>query len=225
MAMGGLIIQASRVGLANARIAELRLPELPRGEMKWGNVSRSKLEAYRRVVDAFFYDPTLAGVDFHSTVVDTWGQDHQRFGDGDKDKTFNKELYQLATKFARIYPDRIFHLYPDDRETIHRPGELRDILNFGRRKLNDKRDFPFRRSHFRRSCDTPLIQMVDILLGGLAYRVNGHANAIDASPAKVELSKHILNCAGVRLPMIDTAMRGKFTVWHRKLQPRGVPRA
>ena len=24
------------------------------------------------------------------TVVDTWGQDHQKFGDGDRDKTFNK---------------------------------------------------------------------------------------------------------------------------------------
>lgn len=164
-------------------------------------------------------------MDFHSTVVDTWGQDHQRFGDGEKDKTFNKELYQLAAKFARLYPNRLFHLYPDDRETVHRPGELRDILSFGRCKAGDRRNFPFRRSHFRSSRQTPLIQVVDILLGGLAYRVNGHATALDASPSKVELSRHLLGKAGIRNVAIDTAKSGKFTVWHRQLQPReGVPR-
>ncbi|PBN41308.1 DUF3800 domain-containing protein [Sphingobium sp. D43FB] len=220
MVMGGLIIPSRLVAQANTRIAELRLPELPQGEMKWGSVSRGKLAAYRRIADAFFDDKTFAGVDFHTTVVDTWGQDHQRFGDGDRDKTFNKELYQLASKFARLYPDRLFHLYPDDRETIHRPGELRDILNFGRKKKGDKRDFPFRRSHFRKSCDTPLIQVVDILLGSLAYQVNGHMMVEGASEAKISLSAHILGRANVRNVMADTNMRGKFTIWHRKLQPR-----
>ena len=226
MAMGGIIIRTSNVQSANDRIAALRLPELPQGEMKWGSVSKGKLEAYRRIVDAFFADNAFAGVDFHSTVIDTWQQDHQQFGDGDRDKTFNKELYQLATKFARLYPDRLFHLYPDERETAHRPGELRDILNFGRRKKGDVRDFPYRRCHFRNSRHTPMIQVVDILLGALAYRVNGHANALDASPSKVDLSRHILQHGGVRNPMLSTSMRGKFTVWHRDLQPRGsgVPR-
>ncbi|WP_426260825.1 DUF3800 domain-containing protein [Sphingomonas sp. DC1100-1] len=228
MAMGGLIIRSDRVLAANDAFAQIRLPELPSGELKWGSVSNRKLHAYRRLVDAFFDHPAFAGVDFHSTVVDTHGQDHQRFGDGDRDKTFNKELYQLAAKFARLYPDRYFHLYPDDRETVHRPGELRDILNFGRRKQGDKRDFPFRRSHFRKSHETPMIQVVDILLGALAYRVNGHANAIDASPSKVDLSRHVMQRAAVRDVMRDTSMRGKFTIWHRQLQPRGgggVPRA
>lgn len=215
-----------RVEAANARITDLRLPELPRGEMKWGNVSNGKLPAYRRVADAFFDDAAFSGADFHMTIVDTWGQDHQRFGDGDKDKTFNKELYQLAIKFARLYPTRLFHLYPDDRETIHRPGELRDILNFGRRKGGDRRDYPYRRCHFRDSRLTPLIQVVDILLGSMAYQVNGHINEADASPSKSALSRHILQRAGVRNPMVDTSVRGKFTVWHRRLQPRGcVPRA
>lgn len=225
MVMGGLCIKSCLVPAANERLRQLRLPQLPSGEMKWGSVSNAKLGAYRRAVDAFFDDPMLTGSDFHSTVVDTWGQDHQRFGDGDKDKTFNKELYQLASKFARLYRERLFHLYPDDRETVHRPGELRDILNFGRRKIGDDRDFPFRRCHFRKSHETPLIQLVDILLGAVAYRVNGHANAVDASPAKVDLSRHILQRANVRNVMLGTTMGGKFTIWHRQLQPRnGVPR-
>lgn len=225
MIMGGLIIRSNRVAAANARFNQLRLPELPKGEMKWGSVSNGKLAAYKRVVDAFFDDPIFQNSDFHATVVDTWGQDHQRFGDGDKDKTFNKELYQLASKFARLYGDRLFHLYPDDRETVHRPGELRDILNFGRRKKGDARDFPFRRCHFRKSHETPMMQLVDILLGALAYCVNGHDNVPGASPAKITLSRHIMHRANVRDVMKDTAVSGKFTIWHRQLQPRhGVPR-
>lgn len=226
MVMGGLIIHHASVAAANARVGELRLPQLPNGEMKWGNVSNGKFAPYERVVDAFFNDPAFRGVDFHSTVVDTWGQDHLAFSEGDREVTFNKELYQLATKFARLYPERLFHLYPDDRETSQLPARLREILNWGRRKMGDRRDFPYRRCHFRKSHETPLLQVVDILLGGIAYRINGHHEAHGASPAKVALSAMILDRAGIQNPMLDTAIAGKFTVWHRQLQPRrGVPRA
>lgn len=220
MLMGGLICNKTAVPEINEWIAQIRLPELPNGELKWGSVSRSKLEAYRRIVDSFFGAACFWGADFHTIVIDTWGQDHQAFGDGDRDKTFNKELYQLATKFARLYPERLFHLYPDERETAHRPGELRDILNFGRRKNRDKRDFPFRRCHFRNSKHTPLLQVVDILLGALAYKVNGHDKVEGASIAKAELANYVMMMAGIKEPMRDTAMSGKYTVWHRQLQPR-----
>lgn len=220
MAMGGVIIHQGAVANANDRIAALRLPELPQGEMKWGSVSRSKYAAYQRLVDAFFDDPIFAGADFHSTVVDTWKQDHAGFSEGDREVTFNKELYQLAAKFARLYRDRLFHLYPDERETSQLPGRLREILNWGRRKKGDNRDFPYRRCHFRKSHETPLLQLVDVLLGGLAYRINGHHTAPEASPAKVQLSDHILQRADIRDPMISTTVGGKFTVWYRDLQPR-----
>lgn len=220
MIMGGIILQQIQVEAANARIAEVRLPELPQGEMKWGSVSTGKYAAYQRVVDAFFDDPVFAAADFHSSVVDTWNQDHVGFNEGNREVTFNKELYQLATKFARLYPDRLFHLYPDNRDTSQLPGRLREILNWGRRKKGDRRDFPYRRCHFRKSHETPILQVVDVLLGGLAYRVNGHHTAAGASPSKVRLSSHILNRAGVADPMVDTAMGGKFTIWYRQLQPR-----
>ena len=49
IAMGGVIVQTVLVGQIDARIAQLRLPELPSGEMKWGAVSRAKLGAYQRL--------------------------------------------------------------------------------------------------------------------------------------------------------------------------------
>jgi hypothetical protein len=219
MVMGGVILPTRRVFTANAVIGLMRQPELPQGEMKWGKISDRKYAPYERLVDAFFDHRVFAGVDFHTTVVDTWGQDHIGFNEGNREVTFNKELYQLAAKFARLYPDRLYHLYPDERETTQRPGQLRDILNFGRRKKGDGRDFPYRRCHFRKSHDTPLLQLVDVLLGGLAYAINGHLRAENASPAKVRLCQHMLARAGVKDPMRDTATEGKFTIWHRRLQP------
>lgn len=218
--LGGVIIPTLTVGLTDACLAKARLPELPHGEMKWGKVSAGKLRAYRRFVDCFFDATEFRGVHFHSIVVDTHGLDNNRHNDGSSDIGFNKELYQLATKFRRIYPDNFFHLYPDQRDTSQKPSDLRNILNAGSNKSGDKRDWPFRRCQFRDSKLTPSLQLVDILLGALAFSVNGHNRIEGSSAPKRALSTHILQRAGVHHPMIDTSMKGKFTVWHRQLQPR-----
>ncbi len=219
--LGGIIIETLKVEAADDEIAKCRLPELPFGEMKWNKVSDKKLEAYRRVVDAFFYSDALRHAHFHSLVVDTHQLDHNTYNQGSREIGFNKEIYQLATKFARLYRGRLFHCYPDQRDTSQLPGDLRDILNHGRRKLGDNRDWPFRRCHFRCSKQTPLLQITDLLIGAVAYHLNGHIGEEGASPAKVDLARHVLDRAGVRDPTSDTAMSGKFTIWHRQLRPRG----
>lgn len=223
--LGGILIPTLTIGLTDACLAKARVPELPYGEMKWGKVSTSKLKAYRRFVDCFFDATEFRGVHFHSIVVDTHGLDNTSHNGGSSEVGFNKELYQLAAKFRRIYPENYFHLYPDQRDTNQKPSDLRNILNAGANKSGDRRDWPFRRCHFRDSKLTPSLQLVDILLGALAFAVNGHAAVEGSSEAKRTLSAYVLQRAGVQRPMIDTTMKGKFTVWHRKLRPRGgVPR-
>ncbi|HEX6101823.1 MAG TPA: DUF3800 domain-containing protein, partial [Alphaproteobacteria bacterium] len=92
------------------------------------------------------------------------------------------------------------------------------------RKQGDQRDWPFRRLHFRDSHEVPALQLTDLLVGSVAFRINGHHQISGASPPKVQLSEHILKRAGVSNPLSDTAIRGKFTIWHRRLrQERRVP--
>lgn len=225
LVLGGIIIPTRQVLAANAELAKCRLPELPFGEMKWNKVSLGKINAYRRVLDAFFYADAFRDAHFHSLVVDTHQLDHATYNQGSREIGFNKEIYQLASKFARNYPERLFHCYPDERDTNQRPNDLRDILNHGRRKAGDLRDWPFRRCHFRCSRETPMLQLVDLLIGSIAYELNGHAAVADASPAKLDIARHVKDRAGVKHHTIDTARTGKFTVWHRQLRPRqGVPR-
>lgn len=218
LVIGGISLASSDVRAANEALARVRLPQLPHGEMKWGKVSNHKLSAYGRTTKAFFDDPAFAAAHFHSLVVDTYALNHNKHNQGSREIGFNKEIYQLAAKFARLYPARLFHLYPDYRDTNQRPEDLRLMLNRGRRKKGDPRDWPFRRCHFRNSKETPLLQLVDLLTGSVAWCVNGHADAPNASPAKTRLAKFVLNRAGVTNCAISTTMSGKFTIWHRQLR-------
>ena len=221
LVLGGIIIPASDMPGATEAILKARLPELPGGEVKWGKVSRGKLGAYVRVVDAFFDHEAFSNAKFFSLVVDTSQLDDRAYNLGSREIGFNKEIYQLATKFARIQRDGIFHLYPDFRDTKQRPNDLRDILNHGRHKFRDYREWPFRRCQFRDSAKVPILQLVDVLTGSVAFGKNEHYRREGASAAKIEVGRHIMRRAGIRRLDQDSAIDGKFTIWHRVLKPRG----
>lgn len=215
--LGCIVVPSAKATLLVDSILSARLPLLPHGEMKWGKVSSSKLPAYESVVNCFFDDPLFSDVHFHSLFVDTAKLDHKRFNAGSAEVGFNKEIYQLASKCARLYNRELFHVYPDYRDTKSSPEELRTILNFGRKKLGDCRDWPFRRCHFRDSRTTPILWLTDLLMGAVGYHINGHRNAPGASTARSALSDHILWKARVNNPLLGTAMKGKFTIWPRQL--------
>ena len=124
----------------------------------------------------------------------------------------------LRGKFARLYDPARFHIYPDERKTRHAPDDLRVILNRHVHKSQPQRDWPYRRVQFRNSKNTPVLQLVDILTGALAFELNQHNRAENASPAKCDLCQHILDRADVRDVFRDTAVAGKFTIWHRRLR-------
>lgn len=217
--LGAMILPTASVKPFVDSIMEARLPELPQGELAWVKVSRAKLPAYKRVVDVFFNnDAQIPHLDFHSLHVDTSRVDHRRFNMGSREIGFNKEIYQILTKCRRLYRDALFHCYPDKRTTSSSTEELRLILNRGSRKTGDPRDWPFRRIAFRDSAKTPCLQVVDVMLGAIAFKANGHYDVEGASPAKRELCDYILDRAGVRNVLTGTAIAGRFTIWPRQLR-------
>lgn len=217
--MGGLIVGGEFREQLSGFLYDARIPELPNGELGWVKVSRTKLDAYRRFVDVFFDNPIPDGLEFHSLVVDTRAIDDRRFNEGSRETGFNKEIFQLCNKFARLYP-RVptFHVYPDRRQSTQGLDRLRLILNRYRAKQGDRRDWPFRRIHYRDGIDSQELQLVDVLLGAISYRLNGHDAAPNASAAKTTLCEHVIQRAGIRNVFWDTTQAGKFTIWHRRLR-------
>ena len=219
LGLGGLVMPTRHAGLFVQRVMQARGADLPAGELAWTKVSKAKLPAYKRVVDFVAHATSaLPSLQFHSLFVDTSKINDHRFNDGSRDVGFNKEVYQLGMKIGRLYPQALFHTYLDERSTKSRPEDLRDLLNFGLRKNLPDRDFPFRRVHFRNSSKCQCLQVVDVVLGGLAYHINGHRHVADASPAKCELSDYILAAARIRDVHQGTNRTGSFTVWHRQLK-------
>src|ERR1700722_4415421 len=113
LVLGGVIVRLMEREALCRQLMPARLPDLPAKEAKWVKVSRAKLTAYKRFIDVFFHHSDLAH--FHCLVVDTSRQDHGAYNQGSHEIGFNKEIYQLAIKFSRLYRDRLFHLYPDHR--------------------------------------------------------------------------------------------------------------
>lgn len=219
LVLGSLIVHTEHEADLASEIAAGRLPELPNGEMGWTKVSRTKLPAYQRVVDAFFDNPLRhSPYEFHALAVDTHRIRDGVWNEGSREVGFNKEIFQICAKVARLHPRRLIRVYLDSRETKSSPDELRLILNRYRAKKGDRRDWPFRRVHFRNSADCQIMQLLDVLLGGVAYRLNGHSLVAGASPAKIALSDHILARARVVDVSRDTAVTGKFTIWDRQLK-------
>lgn len=219
LTMGGLIVGGEYRAQLSHALSQARLPDLPNGEMAWTKVSRAKLGAYKRFVDVFFDNPLPDRLEFHSLTVDTHALNDKVFNDGSREIGFNKEIFQLCSKFARLYPNvPTFHVYADKRQSSQGLDELRLILNRGRKKKGDPRDWPFRRVHYRDGNDSQEIQLVDVLLGSIGFRLNGHDAAPNASPAKAELCTHIMDRAGIKNVFWDTATAGKFTIWHRRLR-------
>ena len=219
LVLGAIVLQVTDVQKLNQLIAKARLPELPNGETKWTKVSKAKLEAYKRLVDVLF--DNLTEMHFHSLFVDTRQQDHKKYNEGDSEIGFNKEIYQLANKISQLYPDRYIHIYPDYRDTKNSPEELRLILNRGAAKRGDKRDWPVRRCQFRDSKDVLLLQLTDVLIGAIAFQLNGHATAPNPNAAKIELANHIMKRAGIADVFKGTARAAKFSVWPRQLRKSG----
>jgi hypothetical protein len=221
LVLGALILPQAELPAFVDALGRARLPELPAAEMKWGKVSKSKLEAYERFVRVFFRTP---GAHFHSLVVDATQHRPAKFNRGDRETGFNKEIYQLVMKCGRLYRIPLFHVYPDQRSTSQSLEELRTIINRGMHKhFGWSRLWPVRRLQFQDSRILLTLQLADIFTGAIGFHLNGHVHKREASPAKRLLASQIFELANIRTPTTDTGISGKFTIWHRVLKGSGVP--
>jgi hypothetical protein len=102
LVMGPIIVNIQDRDRICEALTEARLPELPSGTLKWTKVSKGKLPAYVRVVDAFFNLQRTHLLDFHALAVDTSKIRNDIYNNGSSDIGFNKEVYQLALKMSRL---------------------------------------------------------------------------------------------------------------------------
>jgi hypothetical protein len=89
-------------------------------------------------------------------------------------------------------------------------------MNAGARKYSNRTDWPYRELKFEDPENKQALQVVDILIGAIAYRLNGHYQKLDANPAKKELCDYSLGRAKITNPAVKTDWhRQRLTILHR----------
>jgi hypothetical protein len=229
--LGGIIVPLSHAALFEADMVAARdpviSPQRPDGTpriIKWEKANAYNLNAYKKVIDAFWSFeqrhklPARKHVDLNCVVVDTSKKNLKVSGDGDIEVGFNKEIYFLCVPLiGKRFKTELFHTYLDRRTTNHSLDEARTIMNNGARKYGDRRIFPHRRLQFHDPEQCQALQVVDILIGALAFRLNGHYDKPGANAARKELCDYILKTkAKITNPFERTPYyRRRFVIVHR----------
>jgi hypothetical protein len=73
-------------------------------------------------------------------------------------------------------------------------------MNAGARKYSNRTDWPYRELKFEDPESKQALQVVDILIGAIAYRLNGHYEKPEANAAKRALCDHVLKWAKITNP-------------------------
>jgi len=170
------------------------------GEFKWTKISKKHLPIYKEIIDVLFdsIDQHLVRycvmlVDTHDEIV----QSHNNI----KTDGFYKLMYQLYYHNCRvpgkywIYPDQITNPTHDVNLNNLR-GALESSL---RVKFADKLNPALSQSKIVQeikpvnSKKIDLLQMIDVVMGGIGFYQNRHFEKDAASPAKTELMKYIMD--------------------------------
>ncbi len=233
LVLGGIVLPREVSGLFESSILEARLPRLrsltSKGELRemgWSEISNGDYESYKKVLDAFFSFPFqhMQGIKgtcrFCCSVVGlkAKGRNYSRGKRGQIG--FNREIYFHCLKAAHYEKFELFHVYPDDRSTTESTEQLRLILNRGIRKRGDKRDWPFRRVQFKLSHTSQAMQVSDILIGAVAYRLNRSYDAPNANADKKQLCDYVLKRTGFDKNIRERSFRqktwGMCQLWARR---------
>lgn len=160
------------------RIEELKRSYNFYAEIKWANVSMSKLRFYLDLVD-YFFDTDLC---FRAI-----GIEKSRIKCDDFNTSFDDFYYKMYYQLLNYNIDTLCHynVYLDIKDTLSalKVRRLKEILNvkFG----------VFRNVQNIRSDESLLMQLADFLMGAISYNVN---DEVKANPAKVliieKISRH-----------------------------------
>lgn len=216
MVLGAIWCARSDVKALSNEVQALKRKYGASGELKWGKVSRSKMDFYRALIDWFV---TAEGLRFRSLIVmDKARLDHQAFNQGDHDLFYYKMYFSLLREI--LDPQRRHRIYLDIKDTRSRKKlqKLREVL------CNDKFDFTSQMiSHLQniRSHESHLMQVADFFCGALSYqhryllRRGDHA----ATAEKSELLLRIEKTLGVDLDRSTPRAKTKFNIFC--FTPRG----
>lgn len=183
-----------------AELKRIRTRHGLHGEVKWSQVSAARLPFYQDLIAYFF----ASELQFRAVVVDKAQIDARRPGHSFNEFYF-KMYYQLL--HHKLVMGNAYNIYLDLKDT-----RSQDKIAYMRPLL--QRDADIRNLQFMRSHESGLMQLADLLLGAVNYRLRGALK----SPAKVALVEQIEGRLGQRLDQSTPKHHEKFNLFFINLK-------
>lgn len=232
MVAGGFVVGGEYVAEIDTEIEAIRSEACMSSEFHWSNYRGGlrKEKAYKAVIDLGF-SLMRKGHErgaFHTIIAKFEGYDHRRGGGQNKDTSVNRMYYQLCLhRLARFYGHaRQIHVRLDagnDSEDIVR---MRNEVCAAAYKM-------FRGANLQHQCRpncirsiqamsskaSNIIQMADVILGGIAAK----RNEVKHTSAKSDLADYVLEASPHKDWSMDTPRNARhFTVWNHRTKGGGI---
>jgi hypothetical protein len=216
MVAGGFAVAGSRIAEIEAQINDIADRADMRGEFHWSAYGGGKKRAaYEELVEYAFDLTRKRHAALHVIIAKFHGYAHKANKGENRDTSVNRMYYQLCLhRLARFYgAKRTIHIRLDEGNDSEDICKMRGAVCAGAyyeygTKPNCIRSLePMGSEHSR------IIQMADVILGGIAAKRNGVVH----SGAKGPLADHILAQSGRPNWHTETPMSARFlTVWNHK---------
>lgn len=204
MVIGGIWIPRNARKNVKNEIKKLKEKHNLYGEIKWRNVSPSKIDFYLELVDLFFNTPELR---FRCIVVDSHNVDLEAYHESDSELGFYKFYYQLLKHWIGNWEE--YWIFLD-----HKKNKLPDRLHTLERVLNNSTSGFIREVQAIESKESLLIQMADVLMGAVGYKIHDKAT----SDAKLSLISRIESNIGTPINRGTYRDAVKFNIFRINLQ-------
>jgi hypothetical protein len=220
---GGLITTKDNADILDAVLAKWLAQNGLRHEVKWHRTSPSTLERYKAFVDLFFQHAARHHVHCAAMIVDKRSVDYRSQRKRDEMLSFYVFYYRfIMGKFCKYIHDDGFKMwiFLDERSelTPNRLGTMYNVLN---RALRRDEGFTVDAVQYvdeRRSKDSCLLQLADVIMGAVHYQANEKDKAAKAALHKIALARHVAARAmprtkGWRLNRRTAPRRVDFEIW------------
>lgn len=194
MAVGGLAVSRRMVRTIARDLSELNRTHGVVSEVKWENAKRRRVSIHQLYVDYLFELIASGSAHLHIRFAPFKRYDHRKSGKRGRIDTVSKMYFQLLLhRPVRYYGrHRALYVFPDDGECTAELPDLRNgLCSLGQKKHNALPNCVKEISP-RSSKREPLLQLLDVTLGGVAAIRNDRK----LGETKSALAAHIHGKAG-----------------------------
>lgn len=192
-------------------IKEIKLKHKSPTEIKWHNLSSSRLPLYKDLIDYFFQK----NIEFRCVLIKNKQRlDHAQFNQGDPNNFYYKTVYLLLNSETNS-PTNEYKVLLDlkdsrGRERLNKIEEVFDNKYYGKS--------PFGHFQHIHSDETDFLQLADLFIGAITYKARGAHAADNPSKAKVEFLQYLEQTSGYQIDEGTEPWATKFNIFD--FQPR-----